>query len=164
MTIQEKLATQVRTMQIVFAAMIVVPLVFAGVVYAIGSQAPQNPAPIRGKVVGWQGGPVIERIALGTGLVAVAIGPWIGRQVTRLARVNLDKQGLNEPERIAEAHLTGQVVTGATNEMAAFMNLIGYMATQSPWCLAMGLLLILSNAVRFPTMRQAVAWAEARGG
>lgn len=162
-SLEDRLSSQVRTMQVVFAAMVVVPLVFAGVVYAIGSQAPQNPAPLRGQVVGWTGGPVVERIALVAGLAAVALAPSLGGVVTRMARSNLVRQGLDEPERRSEAHLTGLVVTGATNEMAAFVNLIAYMATQSPWAMGMGLLLIASNAARFPTMRRAVAWAGGGG-
>ncbi|TWT96800.1 hypothetical protein Pla108_25740 [Botrimarina colliarenosi] len=156
--LEQKLAQPVRTMQIVILAMIVVPLIFAAVVLVIGSQAPEQPAPIRGEVVQQQGREAVGRIALMFGLVALFAQQWMGRFVTKQAVQNLARQAMKEPERLGEAFVTGTVVSCAINEMAAFLNLIAYMSSQSWTNLAMGLLLIASNALKMPTVKKVAAW------
>lgn len=157
----QRLAVQVRTKQIFILAMIVVPLIFAGVVYAIGSQAPQNPAPIRGQMVDRQGAMiVIERLALVVGLMILVVHPWIGNFVTGQSIRVLVREGTADPEHIAEAHLTGTLVACGMNEAAAFLNLIAFMPTQSLWNLGMALLLILSSAFKMPTAKRVAAWAR----
>lgn len=157
----QKLSQQVRTMQIIVLAMIVVPLIFAGVVLAIGSQAPQEPAPIRGEVIPKGDGlVVIERLALLVGLVALVAQQWMGRFVTGQAIKNLTLRAMHEPERLGEAYLTGLVVSGAINEMAAFLNLIAYMQSQSKLNLGMALVLIASTAIKWPWLDKVADWAR----
>ncbi len=157
----QRLAVQVRTKQIFILAMIVVPLIFAVVVYAIGSQAPQNPAPIRGKMVDRQAAMVvIERLALVVGLLTLVVHPWIGSFVTGQSIRVLVREGTADPEHIAEAYLTGTLVACGMNEAAAFLNLIAFMPTQSLWNLGMALLLILSSAFKMPTAKRVAAWAR----
>ncbi|CAN0339703.1 unnamed protein product [Ectocarpus sp. 4 AP-2014] len=159
-TLETKLAPQVRTMQIVVLAMVVVPLIFAGVVLVIGAQGPENPAPIQGEMIPQRGGATMGRIALGFGLVAMLAQQLMGRYVTSQAVQNLKVQAMGEPERLGEAFMTGTVVSCAINEGAAFLNLIAYMASQSPYNLGMGLLLIASNAIKWPTLGKVAAWAR----
>lgn len=162
MSLETKLAPQVRTMQLIVSAMVVVPLIFAGVVIAIGAQGPQNPAPINGQMVPQRGGVAMGQIALVVGLVALLVQQLMGRWVTGQAVQNLRVQAMAEPERLGEAFLTGTVVSCAINEGAAFLNLIAYMGSQSPYNLGMGVLLILSNAVKWPTVAKVAAWTEAK--
>lgn len=147
-------------MQIVIAAMIFVPLVFVGFVLVVGDQTPQNPAPIQGQVVEQQGAAVVERLALIVGLGCLFVQQYMGRFVTRQAVASLSQRAMHEPERLGEAYMTGLVVSAAINEMAAFLNLIAYMQSQSPLNLGMGLLLIASNATKMPTASRVAGWAE----
>lgn len=156
----DKLASTVRTLQIIVLAMVVVPLIFAGVVLVIGGQAPADPAPIQGEMVAPQGGVAMGRVAMGFGLVALIVQQWMGRYVTSQAVENLRHHAMHSPERLAEALLTGTVVSCAICEGAAFLNLIAYMASQSSLNLWMGLLLVASNAMKFPTMRKVLNWTE----
>ena len=156
-----KLASTVRTLQIIVLAMVVVPLIFAGVVLVIGSQAPVDPAPIQGEVVApRQGGETMGRVAMGFGLIALVVQQWMGRYVTSQAVENLRHHAMQSPERLAEALLTGTVVSCAICEGAAFLNLIAYMASEASLNLWMGLLLVASNASKFPTMGRVLAWTE----
>lgn len=163
MDLETKLAPQVRTLQIIVLAMIIVPLIFAGVVLAIGAQGPQDPAPINGEMVPQRGGAAMGQIALVFGLVALFVQQLMGRYVTGQAVKNLSVQAMGEPERLGEALLTGTVVSCAINEGAAFLNLIAFMASQSPYNLGMALLLIASNAMKWPTVGRAADWARTTG-
>lgn len=157
----QRLAFQVRNKQIFILAMIVVPLIFAGVVYAIGSQAPQNPAPIRGQMVQRHDGMIVlERLALIVGLFALIAQQWLGLFVTGQSIRVLVREGTAEPERIAEAYLTGVLISCGINEAAAFLNLIAYMPTQSMLNYGMGLLLIVSNIFKMPTAQKVAKWAR----
>lgn len=160
-SLETKLAKPTRTMQIVVAAMIVVPLIFAGVVLVIGSQAPQDPAPIQGELPERRGGEVVGNVALLAGLFCLFIQSVMQKFVTGQAVQNLAVQAMGEPERLGEAYLTGIVVSGAINEMAAFLNLIAYMSSQSAYNLGMALLLIASTAIKMPTVKRVAAWARA---
>ncbi len=159
--LEAKLAKPTRTMQIVVAAMVVVPLIFAGVVLVIGAQGPQEPAPIQGQMPERRGGEVVGAVALLVGLFAIFIQSVAQKLVTKQAVRNLAEQAMDEPERLGEAYLTGIVVSGAINEMAAFLNLIAFMVSQSHYNLGMALLLIASNALKMPTVKKVAAWARA---
>ena len=159
--LEAKLAKPTRTMQIVVAAMVVVPLIFAGVVLVIGSQEPQEPAPIQGQMPERQGGAVVGNLAMVVGLFCLFIQSVMQKFVTKQAVQNLAVQAMGEPERLGEAYLTGLVVSGAINEMAAFLNLIAYMSSQSVYNLGMALLLVTSNALKMPTVKKVAAWARA---
>lgn len=159
--LEQKLAPQTRTMQIIVAAMVVVPLIFAGVVLLIGSQEPQNPAPIQGEMVERRGGAAMGQIAMGFGLIALFVQQVMGRFVTSQAVNNLAVRAMNEPERLGEAFMVGTIVSCAINEGAAFLNLIAYMSSQSIYNLGMALLLIASNAIKMPTVNKVVNWTQA---
>lgn len=161
--LEQKLTTQVRTMQIIVVAMVVVPLIFAGVVLVIGAQTPEEPAPINGQVApAAQGQLVVERMAMAAGLAAIFLQQVMGRHVRGQAVQNLIRQVMAEPARLGEAYLTGLVVSGAINEMAAFLNLIAYMNSQSPFNFGMAMLLIASTATKFPTCKRVAKWARAK--
>lgn len=158
--LEAKLAPIVRTLRLIVLAMIVVPLIFAAVVLVIGGQGPQDPAPINGELVPQRGGAAMGQIALTAGLVALFAQQFLGRFVTGQAVKNLAVQSMGEPERLGEAYLTGTVVSCAINEGAAFLNLIAFMASQSPYNLGMAVLLILSNAMKWPTVGKVADWAR----
>ncbi|QDT70446.1 hypothetical protein MalM25_33940 [Planctomycetes bacterium MalM25] len=160
-SLEAKLAKPTRTMQIVVAAMIVVPLIFAGVVLVIGAQGPQDPAPIQGEMPARRGGEVVGHLALVVGLFCLFIQSVMQKFVTKQAVQNLAVQAMGEPDRLGEAYLTGLVVSGAINEMAAFLNLIAYMSSQSVYNLGMALLLVASTAIKMPTVKKVAAWARA---
>ena len=157
----QRLALQVRNKQVFILAMIIVPLIFAGVVYVIGSQAPQNPAPIRGQMIQRPNGMIIlERLALVVGALTFLVQPWLGAFATGQSIRILVRQGTADPEHIADAYMFGTLIICAINEAAAFLNLIAFMPTQSLWNLGMALLLLLSSALKIPTTKKVSAWAR----
>ncbi len=159
--LEAKLAMPVRNLRIIVAAMVIVPLIFAGVVLLIGSQEPQNPAPVEGAMVERRGGETIGQLALIMGLVAIVAQQFMGRFVTKQAVQNLSARAMGNPERLGEAMIVGTVVSCAINEGAAFLNLIAYMSSQWYYNLGMALLLIASNALKFPSTSRVAAWAKA---
>ncbi|MEQ8846977.1 hypothetical protein [Botrimarina sp.] len=163
-TLETKLVPWVRTMQIILAGLCAGPIVFAGILLAIGSQKPENPAPLAGQQVEADGDGLIEKIALGVGVLAIFSQGVVGRVVTDAAAKAA--VGENQPgesaEALAGAYQTGLIVASAINEGGAFFNLVAYMITQSPWNMAMAALLVCSNAAKFPTVAKVANWAEAK--
>ena len=157
----QRLTLQVRNKQVFILAMIIVPLIFAGVVYAIGSQAPQHRAPIRGHMVQRADGMIIlERLALVLGALALIAQSWLGAVATGQSIRILIRQGTADHEHLADAYLFGTLISCAINEAGAFLNLIAFMPTQSLWNLGMALLLLLSSALKIPTTKKVAAWAR----
>lgn len=159
--LESQLALPVRNLRVIVAAMVVVPLIFAGVVLLIGSQEPENPAPVGGQMVERRGGDTIGQLAMIMGLIAIVAQQFVGRFVTKQAVQNLSVRAMGNPERLGEAFIVGTVVSCAINEGAAFLNLIAYMSSQWYYNLGMALLLIASNALKFPSTRKVAAWARA---
>lgn len=159
--LESELILPVRNLRIIVAAMVIVPLIFAGVVLVIGPQAPQNPAPVDGVMVEGRGGAAIGQLALLVGLVAIVAQQLMGRFVTKQTVQALSSRAMSEPSRLGEAFITGTVVSCSINEGAAFLNLIAYMSSQWTFNIGMALLLIASNATKFPTVPRVANWARA---
>ena len=157
----QRLTLQVRNKQVFILAMIVVPLIFAGVVFAIGSQAPEHPAPIRGQMIQRRDGMILlEWLALVVGALALIAQSWLGAFATGQSIRILVRQGTADPEHIADAYLFGTLISCAINEAAAFLNLIAFMPTQSLFNLGMALLLLLSSVFKIPTTKKVATWAR----
>jgi len=157
----EKLTPLVRTMQIINAAMILAPVVFAGIVLVIGDQGPVNPAPLRGQPAAPNRGAPLETVGLVSGLAAIVVQGIAGRSIAAAGvKTALAADG-DRVESLAGAYQTGLVVSLAINEGAAFLNLIAYMFSPNPWNLAMAGLLILANATKFPTVNRVITWVDA---
>lgn len=161
-TLQDRLAEPVRTMQIISAALIMGPIAFAIVVLAIGDQGPGDPAPIQGQAAAAPAVDPLQTIGLVVGLVAIFAQNVLGRVVSEAGvKAALTADG-DRVESLAGAYQTGLIVALAVNEGAAFLNLIAYMISPSVWNLAMAGLLIVSNAVKFPTVGRVATWIEMR--
>lgn len=147
-TLEEKIAPQVRMMQIVVGGLAVSPIAFAGIALLIG------------KPIGADAAALLTKIALVLGLVMLFSQQIIGGVVCRKAAEGVMKRSGDDPEALAGAYMAGLLVSSGLCIAGAFINLIAFMVTLEPINLAMGALLVLATLVRFPTVERVANWAR----
>lgn len=152
---REKVVTQVRTLQIIVAALALGCVTFAAIAVVLQSA----PEPAEGEDVF----PVVTSMALAFGgfaLVAQAVlGPLLLKQ-TRQSLVQQEGTSPDDAMRILNGYQTSTIVAAAFAEGACFFNLVAYMIDGSPYTLAMAGLLVLTILMRFPTENGVVEWLE----
>jgi len=155
---REVITTQVRTLQIIVGALIVGCLTFAGIaVFIAGQREPAGADQVEDQF------PIITAMALAFGGVALAAQLVIVPMLRKQARQQLAKQ----PEA-AEADATQllislqttTIVGAAISEGACFFNLIAHLLEGSPYSLLMAGVLMLTIAMRFPTVNGVIDWLE----
>lgn len=147
-TLEEELAPQVRTMQIIVAAMAGVPLLFMVVAQVMGDLGDGDNLQI------------LVKLGLAVGLLSVVMQNILGRVVCEQSAKSIAGRVATQPEALGGSYLSGLIVSVAICEGAAFLNLIAYLFEQSPWNLAMAGLLILVAASKFPTLGGVAAWVR----
>lgn len=149
-TLEEEIAPQVRTMQVIVGGLAVSPIVFAGIVVLIGVR------------IGPEAAALMTKLALVIGLVLLFVQQFAGRLVCQQAVNGLVKRSEEDPAALAGAYLSGLLVSTGICEAGAFINLIAFMVTREPITLAMAALLVLATLVRFPTLSTVANWARDR--
>ncbi|TWT46451.1 hypothetical protein Pla111_15470 [Botrimarina hoheduenensis] len=103
---------------------------------------------------------MLVTIALVVGLVGMIFQQILGDLVRNASVRSLGAVAIDEPAKLAGSYVSGLLVSCALCEGAAFINLIAFMITRAPLTLAMGLLLVLASALKFPTIGRVAAWAR----
>ncbi|MEX2172502.1 MAG: hypothetical protein WD851_24485 [Pirellulales bacterium] len=152
---REKIATQVRTLQIIVAALVMGCLTFAIVAVVIRSNsdtAADNEA-----------FPVMTAMALAFGTVAIiaqlVIAPLLRRQ-TRQRLAQQSEASDADGSLILMGLQTSTIVGAAISEGACFFNLVAYLLEGSPYTLVMAAVLVLTIVLRFPTVGGVTDWLE----
>jgi hypothetical protein len=152
---REKLAPQVRTLQIIVAAFVVGCITFGAIAFFLQVAPPL--------AAGEQVFPVVTSMALAFGgfaLVAqVVLGPMLLKQ-SRQSLVQQEGESPDDAMRLLTGFYTTTIVVAAFAEGACFFNLIAYMIEGSPYALAMAGLLVLTILMRFPTVNGVADWLE----
>ncbi|TWT90957.1 hypothetical protein Mal64_13560 [Pseudobythopirellula maris] len=144
--LETKIADQVRVMQVMTAAMVFCPMALAIIAkfVATGEEGPPNPLLVSVGMVG--------------GLVMLFLQAIVGRLVTAHGIKTMADRARDEPEALAGAYQAGMIISLAFLEGAALFNLILYMMERSPYNLAMGAILFLSMAIKFPFATRIADW------
>ena len=148
--LEKEILPTVRQMQLVIGGLIVSPLLF--VPFTIFTPIhPLEP----------EAATVLTRIALVTGLVALVTYQPIGRYLAvRSAHLVGRERAEEEPSKLAGAFLSGDFVASAICEGAAFVNLIAFWVTRSPYGMAIAALLLLAAIRKYPTLPYTAAWVR----
>jgi hypothetical protein len=169
---REEIGPQVRTLQIVVAALTAGCLTFMAIaVFMVQSgQAPaaDNDMP-----------PIITYLALGFAGVAIVLRMIVPRMIESAARKRIADGTWQPPttgqqraeivqlvERLGDAGkllpvlMTRTIIAGAILEGSAFFALIAYLLGRSPLTLAAAVVLVIGVALNFQTRSSAVHWIE----
>ena len=147
-SLRESLAQQVRTLQVIVIGLSISPIVFAIIVLIV------EVSPLEG-----DSARVLSTICLVLGLLGLALHRPLGRFM-EWQSIKAISDRLDDPVALGGAYMSSLIVSLAMTEGAAFLNLLGYMFTRSPYCLAMAALLVLVNLMKFPTLDSVVQWAK----
>ena len=151
---RETIANQVRTLQIILAALIAGCLVFAPI--AVFMKPDPDPANEESVLV-------VTSMALAFGAFALVaqfvIGPMLRRQ-SRQAIVNQEGTSPDDPQRLLAGYQTSAIVSAAFAEGACFFNLIAHLIEGSPYTLLMAAVLVVSIVFRFPTVDGVTDWLQ----
>lgn len=152
---RETIINQVRTLQIIVAALIVGCLTFASIAVFLRT----SPEPAEGEEMAF----VVTSMALAFGAFALVaqfvIGPMLRRQ-SRQTIVNQEGSSPDDPQRLLAGYQTSTIVSAAFAEGACFFNLIAHLIEGSPYTLLMAAVLVVSIAFRFPTVAGVSDWLE----
>jgi hypothetical protein len=152
---REKIAMQVRTLQIIVAALAIGCLTFAAIAVVLKS-APE-PAEDEDRF------PVVTSMALAFGGFALGAQAVLSPLLLKQTRQSLVQQEGTSPDdamRILSGYQTSTIVVAAFAEGACFFNLVAHMIDGSPYTLAMAGLLVLTILMRFPTVNGVADWLE----
>lgn len=155
---RETIITQVRTLQIIVAALIVGCLTFAGIAVFIGGQRePAGADQVENQF------PIITVMALAFGAVALIAQAVIVPMLRKQSLQRLAKQP--EAAEVDAAQLlvslqSTTIVGAAISEGACFFNLIAHLMEGSPYSLLMASVLVLTIVMRFPTVNGVIDWLD----
>lgn len=147
--LEEEIRPQVRTMQAIVAGLAASPILFAVITIFL-----------RLKPLGEEAATTLNTIALAVGLIGLIAQQIFGDLVLKASVKSVGAEAVDEPEKLAGAYLSALLVSCALCEAAAFVNLIAFMITRAPLTMAMGLLLVLASAIKFPTVGKVASWAR----
>lgn len=147
--LEDEIRPQVRTMQAIVAGLAASPVLFAVITFFLKLK------PLRDEAAG-----TLVTIALAVGLIGLIAQQVLGDIVLRMSVKSVGAAAIDEPDKLAGAYLSALLVACALCEAAAFVNLIAFMITRTPLTMAMGLLLVLASALKFPTVGKVAAWAR----
>jgi hypothetical protein len=147
--LEEQIAPQVRTMQVIVAGLAASPVVFAVVAHLL----PQPP-------LNGDARSLLIRVALTVGLLTLVgqnvVQRVVAKQATRAAR----KIASDDPVRFAGAYLSSLLLSSGIAEAGAMICLLVYWMTRDQLTFAMAILLVLSNLLKYPTAARVAVWAE----
>ena len=148
--LRESLAPQVQTMQVVVAGLTISPIIFAIIVLVI------NVTPLADEPA-----TILSTICLLIGLVGLVAHRPVGRLVEWQSLRALGDR-VDNPTALGGVYMSALLISLSMTEGAAFLNLIGYMMTHSPYTYGMAALLVLVNLMKFPTLDIVVDWARSQ--
>ena len=142
----EDLTPQVRTMQIIAAALMMGVVIFALIVVAQGSL--NQPA----------GGNTVALMGAGFALLMFVMHLTVPGMMAKSAAGRV--QGENDAGRWIGIYQTKLIIGMAMLEGAAFFNLIACMSEHNWWSLAVAGGLVLTMLIQFPTRSRVEQWIE----
>lgn len=148
--LEKEILPTVQQLRLVIGGLVVSPVLFV-LFTLVAPIHPLEPEAAR----------VLTSIALVTGLVALVTYNPIGRYLAKRSAhaVGLERAE-EEPSTLAGAYLSGEFVSSAICEGAAFVNLIAFWVTRSPYGIAMAALLILAAIRKYPTLPRVAEWVR----
>ncbi|MGL4513956.1 MAG: hypothetical protein ACRCT8_12770 [Lacipirellulaceae bacterium] len=148
-TLEEQIAPQVRTMQVIVVGLASSPIVFAVIAHLL-PQSALDPEP-RGLLI---------KVALVVGLVGLVAQDVVHRVVASMASKAAAKAGRDDPTRFAGAYLSAVLMSSGVAEAAAMICLLAYWITRDQMTFAMAAMLVIANLMKYPTPAKVAAWAK----
>lgn len=152
---REEIVPQVRILQIIVFALVMGCVTFAPIAFFVSGNIE--------RAEGEDVFPVVSAMAVAFGAVALIAQLIIVPLLRRQSRQRLAQQ--TEPHDGTAAQLLGSlqsstIVGAAISEAACFFNLIAYLLEAQPYTLAVAAVLVLTIAMRFPTVNGVLDWLE----